>query len=47
MESYNAVLIQQGEAQSERLQLLNKFAVRQLEAIEKINTDTIKRLEEK
>ncbi len=47
MESYNAVLIEQGEAQSERLQLLNKFAVRQLEAIEKINTDTIKRLEEK
>lgn len=47
MESYNAILIEQGKEQSERLQLLNKFAVRQLEAIEKINTDTIKRLEEK
>ena len=47
METYNAILIEQGKEQSERLQLLNKFAVRQLEAIEKINTDTIKRLEEK
>ena len=47
MESYNSILIEQGKKQSERLQLLNRFAVRQIEAIEKINTDTIKKLEEK
>lgn len=45
MESYNAILIEQGKSQPERLQLLNKLAVRQLEAIQKINMDTIKRLE--
>jgi len=31
MESYNAILIEQGKPQSERLQLLNKLAIRQLE----------------
>lgn len=46
MESYNAILIEQGELQSERLKLLNKYAMQQLEAIEKINADTIKKLEE-
>lgn len=45
MESYNAILIEQGKSQPERLQLLNKLAIRQLEAIQKINIDTIKRLE--
>lgn len=47
MESYNAILIEQGKPQSERIQLLNKLAIRQLEAIEKIGIDTIKKLEEK
>ncbi len=47
MESYNAILIEQGKSQPERLQLLNKLAIRQLEAIQKINVDTIKRLEGK
>ncbi|GBF10762.1 KilA-N domain-containing protein [Tepidibacillus sp. HK-1] len=47
MESYNAILIEQGKSQSERLQLLNKLAIRQLEAIREINTDTIKKLEGK
>lgn len=47
MESYNAILIEQGKSQSERLQLLNKLAIRQLNAIEKIGIDTIKKLEEK
>lgn len=47
MESYNAILIEQGKSQSERLQLLNTLAIRQLNAIEKISIDTIKRLEEK
>lgn len=45
MESYNAILIEQGKSQSERLQLLNKLAIRQLESIQKINMDTINRLE--
>ena len=45
MESYNAILIEQGKSQPERLQLLNKLAIRQLEAIQKINVDTVKRLE--
>jgi len=44
MESYNAILIEQGISQSERLQLLNKLAIRQLEAIEEINTDSIKKV---
>lgn len=47
MESYNAILIEQGKPQSERLQLLNKLAIRQLEAIQEINMDTIKKLEER
>jgi len=47
MESYNAILIEQGKSQPERLQLLNKYAIRQLKAIQEINTDTIKKLEGK
>jgi len=47
MESYNAILIEQNKTQSERIQLLNKLAIRQLEAIEKIGIDTIKKLEDK
>ncbi|GAB2024831.1 KilA-N domain-containing protein [Lactovum odontotermitis] len=45
MESYNAALIEQNKTQSERLQLLNTLAIRQLETIEQISTDTIKGLE--
>ncbi len=47
MESYNAILIEQGKPQSERLKLLNKLAIRQLKTIEQINTDAVKKLEEK
>ena len=47
MESYNAILIEQGKPQSGRLQLLNKLAIRQLEAIQEISMDTIKKLEGK
>lgn len=47
MESYNAILIEQGKPQSERIQLLNKLAIRQLEAIEKIGISTIEKLEYK
>lgn len=47
MESYNAILIEQGKAQSERLKLLNELAIRQLKTIEQINMDAIKKLEKK
>jgi hypothetical protein len=47
MESYNAILIDQGKEQSERLKLLNQLAIRQLKAIKEIDTDTIKKLEGK
>lgn len=45
MESYNAILINQGKNQAERLQLLNELAIRQLKTIERLNTDTIRRLD--
>ncbi|ETA82165.1 KilA-N domain-containing protein [Youngiibacter fragilis] len=45
MESYNAILIEQGKAQSERIQLLNQLAMRQLKAIEEIGISEIKKLE--
>lgn len=45
MESYNVILIEQGKPQAERLQLLNKLAIRQLKAIEEIGTSEIKKLE--
>ena len=44
MESYYAILIEQGRPQPERLQLLNRLAIRQLEKIQEINVDTIKKL---
>lgn len=44
MESYSAILIEEGKSQSERLQLLNKLAIRQMEAIQAINTDTIQNI---
>ncbi|WP_330397091.1 hypothetical protein [Anaerovirgula multivorans] len=47
MESYNAILIEQGRPQAERLQLLNQLAIRQLKAIEEIGTDVIRKLENK
>jgi len=47
MESYNAILIEQGKSQPERLRLLNNLAIRQLEAIKEINLDAIKKLESK
>jgi hypothetical protein len=47
MESYNAILIEQGKPQSERLKLLNQLAIRQLKAIQELDTDTLKKLEGK
>ena len=45
MESYNAILIEQGKPQAERLPLLNQMAIRQLKAIKEIGTSEIKKLE--
>lgn len=47
MESYNAILIEQGKSQSERLKLLNQLAIRQLKAIREFDTNKIKKLEGK
>ena len=44
LESYNAILIEQGKTQGERLQILRNTAVSQLTALERINTDSIQRL---
>lgn len=45
MENYNAILIDQGIEQSERILTLNKFAKKQLKSIENLNTNTLKELE--
>jgi hypothetical protein len=45
LESYNAILIEQGIKQTERLQILNQLAIKQLEAIETIGIKTIKKME--
>ena len=45
MESYNAILIEQGNTQSIRLQLLNQLAINQLKTIEQANVATIKQLD--
>ena len=44
LESYNAILIEQGITQSERLHLLNQLAIKQLEAIQVVGVETIKKL---
>ena len=44
MESYNAVLIEQGKAQSERLVLLREMAVKQMETLAALSTSAIKKL---
>jgi len=46
MESYNAILIEQGTSQPERLKLLNQLAITQLKTMEKINANVVKSLEE-
>lgn len=46
LESYNAVLIQQGTAQKERMELLRHVAVQQLQTLETMNLDNLPRLAE-
>lgn len=44
MESYNAILIEQGKIMSERLVLLRELAMKQMETLSVVSTDAIKRL---
>jgi len=44
MESYNAILIAQDEPQSKRLQLLNQLAITQLQTMQNLNTESLKKI---
>ncbi len=44
MESYNAILIEQGKAMSDRLVLLRELALKQMETLSAVSMDAIKRL---
>jgi len=43
MESYNAILIDQGKTMSERLVLLRELALKQIETLTAVSMDAIKR----
>ena len=45
LESYNAVLINQGKDQKERMELLRQLAVQQLQTLETISLNNLPRLE--
>ena len=45
LESYNAILIEQGKSQSERMKLLRELALSQLQTLKGIATDNLQRLE--
>ncbi len=47
MESYNAILIEQGIPQSERIQILRTYAVKQLDTLSRLSIETIRSLEQK
>ena len=44
LESYNAVLINQGKNQKERMELLRQLAVQQLQTLETINSNNLLKL---
>lgn len=44
MESYNAILIEQGKPQSERLVLLRDLAVRQMRTLEALDISSLPQL---
>lgn len=46
LESYNAVLINQGKNQKERMELLRQLAVQQLQTLEMINFSNLPKIEE-
>ena len=45
MESYNAILIEQGKSQSERLILLRNLAIRQMDTLVSINLSAVAEIE--
>lgn len=47
MESYNAILIEQGIPQGEGIQILRTYAIKQLNTLSKLSVETIKSLEQK
>lgn len=47
MESYNAILLDEGIEMSERLVLLRKLALRQMQTMEKLNISSLPRLSKK
>ncbi len=47
LESYNAVLINQGKNQKERMELLRQLAVQQLQTLETISLNNLSKLEVK
>lgn len=47
LESYNAVLINQGKIQKERMRLLRQLAVQQLQTLDTVNLNNLPQLTEK
>ena len=47
LESYNAALIEQGKIMSERLQLLRKMAIKQMDTISELSLDKLPNLVDK
>lgn len=47
LESYNAVLINQGEEQKERMELLRQLAVQQLQTLDAVSLDNLPKLDKK
>ena len=47
LESYNAILINQGKNQKERMELLRQLAVQQLQTLEKVSLNNLPKLEER
>ena len=45
LESYNAVLINQGKKQKERMELLRRLAVQQLQTLESLSLNNLPKLE--
>ena len=47
MESYNAILIEQGKTQSERVVTLHELAVKQMQTMESLNVSGLPQIEKK
>ncbi len=47
LESYNAALIEQGKIMSERLQMLRKMAIKQMETISELSLEKLPILDDK